>query len=139
MDRSWKEMFSPRILERGQTYYQMGRVHRLTHRGQEVSAIVEGTGVYHPTVRFSRGIPEEVACDCPYAAGGAWCKHAAALLFALDTLDYTPVPELPSWEDAVAELPPEILRVVLRNAAEQDPGLQELLLRLYELQMLKKD
>lgn len=134
MDQIWKEKFHPRILDRGRTYQQMGRVHRLAHRGQEVSAVVEGTNVYHPAVSFSRGIPRESACDCPYAAEGAWCKHVAALLFALDDLGYTPEEDLPTWEDAVAELPPDTLRVVLRNVAEQDPGLQELLLRLYELQ-----
>lgn len=139
MEQTWKERFPPRILERGRTYHQMGRVHRLTHHGREVSAAVEGTRLYHPAIVFSRGIPGDAACDCPYAADGAWCKHIAALLFALEELDYSPVSELPTWEDALAELSPEMLRVVLRNAAEQDPQLQELLLQLYEFQHKQTD
>ena len=134
MDQIWIEKFPTRILERGRTYHQMGRVHRLTHRGQEVSAIVEGTGIYHPSVRFSRGIPGEAACDCHYASDGAWCKHIAALLFALEEVGYTPEADVLTWEDALAGLPPETLRVVLRNLAEQDTQLQELLLQLSELQ-----
>ena len=135
MNDSWKDPFKPWILERGKTYHQMGRVHRLTHRGNEISAVVEGTEVYHVTVRFSRGIPESASCDCPHARGGNLCKHTAAVLFALEELGYTPETELPTWEDAVAELPPETLRILLRNLAEQNPELQELLLQLYELQI----
>ena len=60
----------------------------------------------------------------------------AALLYELETLDYTPDDQgfAPGWEDAVQELSPESLRIVLRNLAEQDPKLQELLLRLYRYQ-----
>ena len=130
----WKKQFPPRILERGKTYQQMGRVHRLTHHGQEVRAVVEGTEVYHAAVRFSRGIPETAACSCPYGSDGVWCKHIAALLFELEMLDYKPESEAPTWEDAVSALSPETLRVVLRNLAEQDKMLQQLLIQLYELQ-----
>lgn len=136
MNDSWKKAYPSWILERGSTYHQMGRVHRLTHRGNEISAVVEGTEVYHVTVRFSRGIPESASCDCPHARGGNLCKHTAALLYALEELGYTPEddPSDPDWEDALEKLPPETLRILLRNLAEQEPRLQALILQLYELQ-----
>lgn len=136
MNDSWKAQFPGWILERGRTYRQMGRVHRLTHRGREISAVVEGTENYHVTVRFSAGMPESASCTCPYAAQGSLCKHVAALLCELEALNYTPDDQgfAPTWEDAVQELSPDTLRVVLRNQAEQDPELQALLLRLYRYQ-----
>ena len=136
MDTNWKDRFPPWILERGRTYHQMGRVRRLTHHGQEVSALVEGTQVYRTAIRFSRGIPQKASCDCPYAREGSLCKHMAALLFALEELEYVPEddPFAPTWEEALRKLPPETLRIILRNLAEGDPQLQELLLQLYGLQ-----
>ena len=133
MNDLWKEQFQPWILERGRTYHQMGRVHALTHHGREISARVDGTELYHVSVRFSRGMPEAAACDCPYAAKGALCKHIAAVLFALEELGYAPEDEvhIPTWEDALAELPPQTLRILLRNLAESDPRLQDLLLQLH--------
>ena len=137
MNDSWKKQFPEWILERGRTYHQMGRVHRLTHHGREISAVVDGSELYHVAVRFSAGTPEAASCSCPYASKGALCKHMAALLFELEALEYIPedAPYLPTWEEALQELPAETLRVVLRNLAEQDNGLQELLLRLYEVQL----
>jgi len=137
MNDRWKGQFPPWILERGRTCHQMGRVHRLTHHGREISALVEGTKLYHVAVRFSAGIPESASCDCPYASGGQLCKHMAALLFALEAMDYVPAndPDNLSWEDAIRELPPDTLRIVLRNLAETDESLRQLLLRLYEMQL----
>ncbi len=136
MNDSWKKQFQPWILERGKTYHQMGRVHRLTHHGQEISAVVEGTKVYQVSVRFSTGMPDAASCTCPYASKGDLCKHMAALLFELEALDYTPEdePAILTWEEALKALPAETLRVVLRNLAEQNSGLQKLLMQLYEYQ-----
>ena len=126
MTDSWKAQFPPWILERGKIYHQIGRVHRLTHHGGEIRAVVEGRELYHVTVRFSRGIPSSAFCDCPLARDGARCKHMAALLFTLEVIDYIPTPDPASvsWEDALRELPAETLRIVLRNQAEQDTALQ---------------
>ena len=134
MNDSWKEPFKPWILERGKTYHQMGRVHQLKHRGKEVTARVDGTELYHVAIRFDGGIPVSAACDCPNAADGYLCKHTAAVLFALEDLEYKPEHESdnPTWEDALEALPVDTLRVVLRNQAEQNPELQNLLLRLYD-------
>ena len=134
MNDSWKDPFKPWILERGRTYHQMGRVHQLTHHGCEVTARVDGTELYHVAVRFDNGIPVSAACDCPNAADGYLCKHEAAVLFALEDLEYEPEnnSDDPTWEDALESLPADTLRVILRNLAEQDTSLQDLLLRLYD-------
>lgn len=134
MDQAWKDHFKPWILERGREYQSHGKVLSLTHRGNEITAQVIGTERYEVAVRFSRGRPEKAACSCPYASGGKVCKHMAAVLFALEELDYVVEDddEALSWTEALEALPPEILRLVLRDLAEEDEDLQDLLLRLQE-------
>lgn len=134
MDQAWKDSFNPRILDRGREYHHQGKVLRMTHSGNEIHAVVEGSEPYEVSIRFSRGIPKEAACSCPYASGGEPCKHMAAVMFALEELDYVPEdePEALTWTEALAQLPAEALRVLVRNLAEDTPELQKLLLRLYE-------
>ena len=141
MNDSWKKPFPDWILERGRTYHQLGRVHRLVHHGREISAVVAGSKLYHVAVRFSGGIPDAASCDCPYAEDGRLCKHVAAVLFALEDMDYAPAndPSSVSWEDAIRELPADTLRIVLRNLAETDGQLQQLLLQIYEMQLQPED
>lgn len=134
MDKSWKEGFPARILERGSTYYQLGMVKKLLHRGQEISAEVEGTRNYQVSIRFNDGFPAEATCTCPYASDGAKCKHQAAVLFAVEDLgyDFAPDPEDVRWEQALEALPERTLRVMVRNLAENNPELQQMLLLLHK-------
>lgn len=134
MDQAWKDHFKPWILDRGREYHRQGNVLRLTHTGNEIHALVDGSERYEVTIRFSRGIPKKASCSCPYATGGQACKHMAAVLFALEELDYVleDDPETPDWTEALAKLPADVLRVLVRNLAEDAPGLQELLVNLYE-------
>ena len=83
MNITWKYLFSNTILKRGESYYRNGNV--LSSRSNENSNTktfyVQGTGLY--TVKITRGKKsiKKVQCNCPYARGGAFCKHMAAALF----------------------------------------------------------
>ncbi|MBM6990730.1 MAG: SWIM zinc finger family protein [Mobilibacterium timonense] len=79
----WKELFAARILSRGYDYYLDGRVWNLQVSNVEVSATVDGTEEYCVTIKLADGRIEDMDCDCPYAADGNYCKHEAAVLYAL--------------------------------------------------------
>ena len=139
MNSGWKEAFAPWILERGSTYCQLGRVTVTEFDGHQLTADVRGNEIYHVRILFSAGLPALYDCTCPHAAGGALCKHMAAALMEAQALDSDSEqavtdrsrPRKPDWTQALEELPPELLRVALRNCAEDDPVLQEMILALH--------
>lgn len=79
----WKELFAARILARGYDYYLDGNVWDLRHEGAKVTATVAGTEDYCVTISLTNNEIEDMDCDCPYAADGNYCKHEAAVLYAL--------------------------------------------------------
>lgn len=79
----WKEIFAARILARGYDYYLEGNVWDLHDEDGEISATVAGTEDYCVTITLGNGNITYMDCDCPYAAGGNYCKHEAAVLYAL--------------------------------------------------------
>lgn len=79
----WKEYFSVRILTRGYNYYLDGNVWDLHTEDGEITATVAGTEDYFVTITLSNGNITDMDCDCPYAADGNYCKHEAAVLYAL--------------------------------------------------------
>ena len=85
MERTiWKELFEPRILQRGYDYYLTGAVKSLNTRENRVEAEVLGSELYEVEAEFDGGRISHWHCNCPYAAGGTPCKHLAAVLYALD-------------------------------------------------------
>ncbi len=85
MNINWKHLFSNTILKRGENYFQNGNV----SAGNSTSAnsktfFVSGTDLY--VVKITRGEDsiKKMQCDCPYAMGGARCKHMAAALFQME-------------------------------------------------------
>ena len=86
MNITWKYLFSNTILKRGENYYRNGNVLSVESTGNSNTKIfyVQGTGLY--TVKITRGKKsiKKIQCDCPYARGGAFCKHMAAALFQME-------------------------------------------------------
>ena len=83
MERSqWRALFPPRILRRGEAYYDSGAVRSLRQEGGQVLAQVQGQEGYQVEVRFCRGLVEDWACSCPYGREGDPCKHLAAVFLA---------------------------------------------------------
>ena len=88
MESDWKDGFLPHILARGEKYFEEGRVSRIQHCGDTYIATVAGTEDYTVTIDIENNKPRYMECDCPYAADSEhYCKHMAAVLFALECED----------------------------------------------------
>lgn len=89
MKETWKKQFAPVIWQRGQKYYEDGFVSKVHQDGNTITAMVNGNEAYKLTIRFLNGEPEDMDCTCPFAEGGANCKHMAAVLCAIDAGEFT--------------------------------------------------
>ena len=95
MIQSWAKLFSMVTLRRGEEYFRQGRVTRL----KEISpgcytARVRGTETYYVTVRT--GSRPSMHCNCPVSARDLRpCKHAAAVMYAIECADQAPEPPKP--------------------------------------------
>ena len=85
--KNWQEYFLPRILERGWNYYKDGAVQSLTTTPTGYRATVSGTEDYEVEIELNGDEIAEMYCDCPYAADGNYCKHMAAVLYAVEEED----------------------------------------------------
>ena len=79
----WKELFAARILNRGYDYYLDGKVWDLHYEIGKATATVAGTEDYRVTITMTDDEITDMDCDCPYASDGNYCKHEAAVLYAL--------------------------------------------------------
>ncbi len=83
----FEALFAPEILRRGKSYYLSGSVSDIRKNGDVYEAEVTGSETYPVAVRIIGGELDEAYCGCPYASNGRYCKHEAALLFAICELD----------------------------------------------------
>ncbi|MBR4445944.1 MAG: hypothetical protein IKS37_08650 [Solobacterium sp.] len=84
MKRTWRNMFRPHILERGEEYYEEGRVDILENNGRICTAAVYGTEDYEVTIDLCGGQVIGMECTCPYSCRGEYCKHMAAVLYSIE-------------------------------------------------------
>ena len=85
IDAKNRRLFTPTSWERGRDYFREGRV-ELTYVDKvdgEVHANVYGSQKYALRLHLKEFRLHSATCNCPYAFGG-YCKHIAAVLFALD-------------------------------------------------------
>src|ERR1041384_1595580 len=76
--------FNPKIRDRGVAYFRAGAVKILDHYEGYLLTRVEGT--YDYFVELSLNVNSlDVACTCPYFAGGEDCKHIWATMLAADS------------------------------------------------------
>lgn len=136
----WKKLFQKHILERGLGYYEMGLVYDIERTEGRISATVEGTEDYTVEIEFNDEEILQMYCDCPYADSGKYCKHMAAVLFAVEENE-----EATAWQDpfknvkeaqeqlkkAIESIPVEDLRQKLFEAAWKDSSLRNYLLTKY--------
>ena len=81
---NWKRRFGNIILERGKGYYQHGHVQDLSYEDHVYKARVVGDASYHVEIKIRDDELVYAKCSCPYAASGKYCKHMAAVLYAID-------------------------------------------------------
>ena len=127
----WEENFQPHILERGWKYYKDGNVTDVKKTSDSISAIVRGSEYYK--VKFSCAGNEiaDASCTCPYALGGEWCKHMAAVLYAVDYANGEPesvIQKESTYELCYSELSP--IEEIIESADRED--IEKLLISLAE-------
>lgn len=134
--KSWKDWFQPHILERGRVYFNEDRVSDLERTEDGYTAFVDGTEEYRVEILLDGDSIEDMLCDCPYAEDGNYCKHMAAVLFAVDAVG------LPKKEAAakkarltpaglVERIPDDQLRPLLTELISADEKLYRALLLRY--------
>ena len=84
MTRAWRNLFRPHILERGLDYYEEGAVAFLEETAAGYKAVVNGTEEYSVEIEVAEDRVRDMFCDCPYADDGHYCKHMAAVLYAIE-------------------------------------------------------
>ncbi|WP_307197491.1 SWIM zinc finger family protein [Neobacillus niacini] len=121
-----------RILKRGLDYFELGHVVSLeTKDKKRYKASVEGSEVYR--VEISLDINNEIVesyCDCPYDLG-EFCKHEAAVLFALKNMKALGEPAVVAENDlkkVLAEQNKDELVRILLEISDAYPDIEKRLL-----------
>ena len=130
MDRKdWKELFAPRILQRGLVYYREGAVKMLQRKGDVVNAVVLGRERYRVEIGLKGDEITDWSCDCPYASEGTPCKHMAAVFYGLDDADREEAPAPREGQRSIRAriegMDPEQAQALLLRLAERDTAVAE--------------
>ena len=137
MSPHWRQYFTSIILERGYDYYTYGHVTTIRKTEDGYVGIVSGTEDYSVDLRFtSTGGSEalQMDCSCPYADDGNYCKHMAAMLYAIEKQNgisgdsyngivkdsAIPVGNGKSIQEVVEGLTPDIVRNELIGILQRD-------------------
>lgn len=134
---NWKKEFTPLILSRGKKYYEDGAVERIRQCEDGYYAYVAGSEDYQVEIALNETGIEEMACSCPYAKGN-YCKHMAAVLYAIEAGDIViekvrpakkpqivaHVPMEMPWLEAIDHLPEDVVRKELLKLADRDGRLR---------------
>lgn len=122
----WKALFETRILARGRSYWQTGRVTEQTCTPDRIHAVVLGSEAYGVDIELDNGEIFESTCTCPYAQEyGCYCKHMAAVLYAAEEGPVSQTRVEASWQDTLEKMTAEQMRDFLELILSGDPGLQE--------------
>jgi len=81
---NWERKFSKAILERGKYYYTRNYVQGLAYKDLVYTARVVGTYAYHVEIKIRKDEIVYMSCSCPHAAKGYYCKHMAAVMYAIE-------------------------------------------------------
>lgn len=81
--KDWENWFEYRILQRGLDLFEEKCVRNVELNGNTYTAVVEGTYDYDVSIEAGTDGIQDMYCTCPYAESGRFCKHEAALLYAV--------------------------------------------------------
>lgn len=139
--KKWKKRFAKHILERGFDYYQQGLVTSVQKNATGYRAVVEGTEDYSVEILVYDNEEWELQCDCPYADGGNYCKHMAAVMYQIEQEELEgehaksrkekPVDRNRMLKEIIERIPLEELRGILLQIAKEDKSLGDQLLMKY--------
>jgi len=125
----WKKFFRNHILERGYNYYKDGVVEIKEMTDDHVEAVVAGTESYTVYIEFED--LRTMQCTCPHFGSGNFCKHLAAVFYAIeDKLNVEEIKEnhhksalLKNWKEAFFHL--------LAKKQEEEPTFENELDRIF--------
>lgn len=81
---NWKRRFQALVLERGNRYYKENRVQNFRYEDEEYRARIIGSASYNVEIKIKNDDLVFARCSCPHAAKENYCKHMAALMYAID-------------------------------------------------------
>lgn len=85
LDDGYRQLFDPKVFDRGQAYYDAGKVDPPAEITDGLwHAVVRGTEDYQVDVRLRHGKVISAACTCPYGQRVTYCKHVAGVLISLE-------------------------------------------------------
>lgn len=111
--------------DRGQSYYEEGRVLDVTRRGELLQAAVEGSQYepYTVLIEFNDSGVATTECSCPYDYGGI-CKHRVAVLLTY-LHDSEVIDQRPAVSEVVDDASREQLVELIVELVETHPHLVE--------------
>jgi len=123
MNGTWKYLFRPVILSRGEDYYYGGNISHIRKTQTGWEAVAHGTNDYDVRIETDGNRVMSMYCSCPYAADGKHCKHMAALLYTLEENDCQEDAETgksESIDEILEAMSREELRNELRTIIEEN-------------------
>lgn len=139
---NWKELFRTHILKRGLNYYEMGAVKSIEQEGNGYTAVVTGSEDYEVEIEIRDGEINDMWCSCPYAEGGNYCKHMAAVLYELEEEGDEIKSDDKTWVEQIVEskrklkevierVPEDEIRNLLSELAQENEALKNHILTKY--------
>jgi len=128
--KNWKGLFETHILGRGKDYYNIGAVYKVTEVEDGYEARVVGSEVYTVEIDLEDSVIDEMWCSCPYADGGRYCKHMAAVLYYLEKSAFevsgksSALPESDKLKKVIDEMTENEIRGFLLTLATSDSGIR---------------
>ncbi|CAN5611398.1 hypothetical protein BH09MYX1_BH09MYX1_44480 [soil metagenome] len=108
-----------KTFERGEAYFNEGRVEQLLRAKGVLTATVRGTTPYEVRIWASaEGLAYK--CQCPFGAEGLFCKHAIAVALAWASTEV--IEEEPTLEAALKSLTRPELYDILEAVGKDEAG-----------------
>ena len=115
----WRNMFSQRILERGESYYYGDLVETLEKTEDGYIAIVNGTDDYEVEIIMDGDEIDDMTCTCPYAEDGHNCRHMAAVLTAIENGEAVGINDQSGPRESIEEILEQMSEDQLRSELKQ--------------------
>lgn len=115
---NWQNNFTAKILARGLEYYENGNVFEILKTASGYEAEVKGTSydTYHVIINIENDEIKDMNCTCIYGQEIGYCKHMAAVLYAVD--EEVGIEEELNTKDIIDHLPLEKLRDLVNSMAD---------------------
>lgn len=144
--KGWKDLFREHILERGRNYFYEGAVIEFQQTENGYRAVVEGTEEYEVEVDIEEDRVYDLYCSCPYAEDGNYCKHMAAVLYKIEEVNGNGDEIEENWvertlrekkelEETIEKIPEEELRAFVKELADYDDEIRNMILTRYAVKI----